>query len=124
MLNPEIFVSETYLYAADESAISDNAALGLILNGWPVLLSRGPEGIAAVIDRCTHAAAALSPGRIRRGTIMCPLHGARFEMTTGKCIGGAYRELKRFETRIVDGRVEVLIPDETPGPEHAPIPPS
>ena len=59
------------------------------LAGWHVLVGRGEHGFHAVNDRCTHQAALLSGGRIRRGAVMCPLHGARFELASGTCIGGA-----------------------------------
>ncbi|MBB6124019.1 Rieske (2Fe-2S) protein [Sphingobium subterraneum] len=92
-----------------------------ILGGWSVLVVRTEEGLNAVNDRCTHLAALLSPGRIRRGAIICPLHGARFEADTGRCIGGLYADLRRFEVRIVDGVIEVAVPSSPPGPGERPV---
>lgn len=52
----------------------------------------GPNGVVvcrvagelhALDDRCTHAMAPLSSGRLRGGTVMCPLHGASFDVATG-----------------------------------------
>ena len=67
-------------------------------------------------------AARLSPGKVRRSAIMCPLHGARFELATGRCMGGGYAPLRSFEVRTLDGRVEVLVPDAAPGPQDRPAP--
>ncbi|MFM5929805.1 MAG: Rieske (2Fe-2S) protein [Novosphingobium sp.] len=89
--------------------------------GWFVLLARTDDGYHAVNDRCTHQAALLSTGRIRRGAVMCPLHGARFEVATGRCIGGAYRDLRQFAVREIDGTIEVCIPDTPPGMEELPV---
>jgi nitrite reductase/ring-hydroxylating ferredoxin subunit len=52
---------------------------------------------------------------------MCPLHGARFEVATGRCIGGAYRDLRQFAVREIDGTIEVCIPDTPPGMEELPV---
>lgn len=90
--------------------------------GWHVLVLRGEDGtFHAVNDRCTHQAALLSGGRLRRGAIMCPLHGARFDMASGKCIGGAYPDLRVFALRVADGMIEVSLPDTPPGPAELPI---
>lgn len=89
--------------------------------GWYVLLARTDDGWHAVNDRCTHQAALLSTGRIRRGAVMCPLHGARFEMGTGRCIGSAYRDLRTFPVRVADGIIEVCVPDTPPGMEELPV---
>lgn len=104
---------------ADE--IAEGAAVGAIVNGWPVMLARVDGQLFATIDKCTHAASELSTGRIRRGAIMCPLHGARFELATGKCIGGTYKSLMTFETRVADDWIEVAVPDAAPGFEHMPV---
>ena len=99
----------------------EEGKLAAQLNGWSVLVVRSDEGLRAVNDRCTHQAAALSPGKIRRGSIMCPLHGARFELASGRCIGGSYPDLRRFDLRIVDGNIEVAVPDEPPSLNERPV---
>jgi nitrite reductase/ring-hydroxylating ferredoxin subunit len=38
----------------------------------------------AIDDRCGHASARLSSGGLRGTTVTCPLHGAQFDVTTGK----------------------------------------
>lgn len=98
-----------------ENEFPEEGKFAACLGGWFVLVTRNGDEFTALNDRCTHQAAKLSPGRIRRGAIMCPVHGARFEASTGKCIGGAYPDLRKFELRIVDGTLEVAVPDEPPG---------
>ena len=86
-----------------------------------MLVGKSDDGFHAVNDRCTHQAALLSTGRIRRGAVMCPLHGARFEMETGRCLGGAYRDLRTFALRIENGVIEVCVPDAAPGMDELPV---
>lgn len=100
--------------AATVTELVDETPLSLTIDGWPVMLCRSGEEYHAVINRCTHAIAELATGRVRRGHVICPLHGARFELATGKCIGGPYLPLQVFETRIAAGWVEVAIPPPHP----------
>jgi nitrite reductase/ring-hydroxylating ferredoxin subunit len=92
------------------------------IGGWQILLARSEGQLVAVNDRCTHQAARLSTGRVRRGAVMCPLHGARFDLADGRCIGGAYAALRRFDLRVTDGMVEVLVPDAAPSMEETALP--
>lgn len=105
---------------ADQMPVS--GAETVTLGGWPVLVVRTETGLAAVINRCTHAAAAFLPGgRVRRGILMCPAHGARFSMADGGCIGGLYRALRTFPCREQDGWIEVDVPETSPGPDERPV---
>lgn len=105
-------------------AESDFPAEGKVttrLGGWHVLLARTEDGFSAVNDRCTHQAAFLSTGKIRRGSVMCPLHGARFELATGRCLGAAYQDLRIFPVRMTEGMIEVAVPATQPGMEDLPV---
>lgn len=108
--------------AVRAEALAEGALVRVNVNGWPVLLARNEGTPYATIDRCSHAASALSTGRLRRGVVMCPLHGARFELATGRCIGSSYDPLMTFETRLDDEWIAVAVPDAPPGFEHLPIP--
>jgi anthranilate 1,2-dioxygenase ferredoxin component len=52
---------------------------------------------------------------------MCPLHGARFDLVTGTCIGGVYSALRKFPLRIEDGMIEVAVPSTAPGMADLPV---
>jgi len=104
-----------------EADFPEDGKLAAEVGGWSVLIVRTADGYSALNDRCTHQAARLSPGRIRRGTIMCPLHGARFDASTGQCVGGAYADLRRFPVRIEGGSIEVCVPATPPGPQERPV---
>jgi nitrite reductase/ring-hydroxylating ferredoxin subunit len=105
----------------EEGSFPEDGKLAAKVNGWHVLVGKTDDGFHAVNDRCTHQAALLSAGRIRRGMIMCPLHGARFELASGKCVGGAYRDLRVFPIRVDAGMIEVCVPDTGPGMEDLPV---
>ena len=92
------------------------------VEGWPVVVARNAGRLVAFSDRCPHQATRLSTGRIRRGTIICPLHGARFNLADGGCIGGAYTDLRLFPCREVNGAIEVSVPDTPPTAADLPAP--
>ncbi len=97
-----------------DSDLPGHRPIPFVVQGWPLVLCRIEGGIHALIDRCTHALAPMSHGRIRRGSITCPLHGARYDIATGKCLGGPFRPLQTFPVRVVDGWIEVKVPEQLP----------
>lgn len=114
-------MSESWHALIPEADFPAEGKLAAKVAGWHVLVARTEDGLFAVNDRCTHQAALLSTGRIRRGAVMCPLHGARFEVASGKCIGAAYRDLRTFALRVTGGVIEVSVPDSPPGMDETPV---
>lgn len=114
-------MSETWHTLIPEGEFPAEGKLSTKIGGWHVLVAKTDDGLHAVNDRCTHQAALLSEGRVRRGAIMCPLHGARFEMASGRCVGSAYKDLRTFPLRVEDGVIEISLPDEPPSMEELPV---
>jgi len=54
------------------------------LNGKEIMIVNLDGKFYALSDRCSHTNAPLSMGHIQGTIITCPMHGARFEITTGK----------------------------------------
>ncbi len=64
----------------------------------------------ALEDICPHAYALLSQGFVMDGEIECPLHAARFNISSGKCTAGpGGRDLKVYPLRIEDDRIFVKV---------------
>ena len=91
--------------------------------GWTLLVGRVGAAWFAVENRCSHAGSPLDQGRVRRGAILCPLHGARFDLATGKCLGGPYPPLRTFPVAEAQGRVTLTVPDTPPPADHLPVMP-
>lgn len=75
-----------------------------------VLLVRTKGEIYAISNVCSHQEKFLHMGRVRGGKITCPLHGAQFDLKTGTatCLP-ATKPIPTYETRVVDGWIEVLV---------------
>ena len=54
--------------------------------GVPVLLCNVDGELYAVEDVCTHDGGALDGGELDGCRVMCPRHGAFFDVTTGKAL--------------------------------------
>lgn len=63
----------------------------------------------AIEDLCTHDYSPLSGGDIEGEEIICPRHGARFDIKTGEALTApAYEPLPTFPVRIEGGIVQVI----------------
>lgn len=78
--------------------------------GRDILVCHTKSGVFAVDGICTHAFARMSDGRLRGVRLMCPLHGASFDVRNGNVLGPpATRPLASHAVRVVDGAVEVAV---------------
>lgn len=77
-------------------------------DGREIAVFRVGAEFFAVANTCTHARAALSDGPLEGYEVECPLHGARFDIRTGRVVTPpASRPLRCYEVRVADGRVWV-----------------
>ena len=64
----------------------------------------------ATTNVCTHDVAYLSDGELFGHVVECPLHGARFDVRSGKVLSlPAVYPLKTYEVRVEDGKVQVRV---------------
>jgi nitrite reductase/ring-hydroxylating ferredoxin subunit len=83
----------------------------------PTAVSRDGVGYVAITvdddihvleNRCTHRGAPLAEGTVVGGCIERPWHASRFSLTDGRVAKGpASVDQPAYETRVVDGRVEI-----------------
>src|ERR1700741_5026225 len=78
------------------------------LGGRELGICHTREGVFALDNICTHAHARLSEGRLRATRLVCPLHGASFDIRDGRVLGPpAVLALPAHAVCIVEGTVEV-----------------
>jgi 3-phenylpropionate/trans-cinnamate dioxygenase ferredoxin subunit len=66
----------------------------------------------AIEDVCSHDGAELAGGPVDDHQVICPRHGARFCLRTGRALTPpAYQDIRTFPVRVRDGRVEVGLPE-------------
>jgi nitrite reductase/ring-hydroxylating ferredoxin subunit len=81
-----------------------------LLGGRELVICHTREGIFALDNICTHAHARLCEGRLRATRLVCPLHGASFDIRDGRVLGPpAEVALPTHALRIVAGVIEVAV---------------
>jgi nitrite reductase/ring-hydroxylating ferredoxin subunit len=76
---------------------------------WQVLVADVDGKFYAINNYCSHEAWSLSQGTLKGSTVTCPLHGAKFDVITGKCLAGpktAFLREKGRDARVFEVKVE------------------
>ncbi|HEY0770964.1 MAG TPA: Rieske (2Fe-2S) protein [Sphingobacteriaceae bacterium] len=93
----KIFASEA---AARERIKPDTPQL-VIIGSTRICLVLHDDSFSAVQDACSHNGQSLSRGHINYlGEIVCPWHGYRFDLATGRACDSSSPELKTYPVRI------------------------
>lgn len=67
--------------------------------------------IFAIADRCSHDDGPLGEGELEGYTIICPRHGAEFDVRTGKVLQmPAVVDIPAYPVRIRDGMIWIGLP--------------
>lgn len=101
-------MSDQFVRVLELSALPHAGKAVVTVHSKPVLLCNWKEQVFAVSNICSHADEKLDCGRMSNGWIACPVHGARFDLATGKAKNPpATRPIKTYQVRIADGWIEV-----------------
>jgi nitrite reductase/ring-hydroxylating ferredoxin subunit len=64
--------------------------------------------VRALDRRCNHRGGPLDEGDLTDGCVVCPWHQSTFRLEDGSVVTGpAVRPQPAYETRVVEGRIEV-----------------
>jgi 3-phenylpropionate/trans-cinnamate dioxygenase ferredoxin subunit len=77
---------QTLVPVAQRSELPQGATRVVTLAGVEVLLCHTAEGIFAVQNLCSHAAERLCNGKLKGHRLICPLHGAAFDVRDGAAL--------------------------------------
>ncbi len=67
----------------------------------------------AIEDVCSHDDGPLGDGDLEGHEVICPRHGARFDVRTGKVLTfPAVEDIPAYPVQIVDGKIQVGLPKE------------
>jgi nitrite reductase/ring-hydroxylating ferredoxin subunit len=85
------------------------------VEGRRIVLCRTREGLFALDDVCTHALSRMSEGRLRGTRLICPLHGAAFDVRDGRVLGRpAMRALPTHRVHVEGGLIRVAVDPAAP----------
>jgi nitrite reductase/ring-hydroxylating ferredoxin subunit/uncharacterized membrane protein len=105
---------EDFVPVLDEEELPQNGTRKVEVDGVGVLLSRSSGGeICAISSVCSHLGGPLEEGSREGDTVVCPWHGSRYDLCSGKVLESpAVFPQSRYETRVRDGRIEVKAAEE------------
>ncbi len=96
---------------ADVKDLTPGSCKGVEAGGQQIALFNVGGTYYAIGDACTHRGGSLSDGTLEGTTVTCPLHGAEFDVTTGKNLTPpAPGSVPSYKVRIEGNQVQVEIP--------------
>lgn len=90
--------------AAD--GVTPSNPLSTEIDGYPVVVIPCGEEFFAVEDRCSHDGESFAGAEVEACELICPRHGARFDLRTGDALTPpAYEPIRTFAVRVENGRI-------------------
>lgn len=80
------------------------------VDGHRIAVFRTDDAVYALAADCPHAGGPLQDGLVADGCVTCPLHGWRFELSSGAALSGE-QGVRAYEAAVRDGRLLVALPD-------------
>ena len=110
---PELNTMSTendYIKAASLDEIASGKMICVALEGKRILLANDNGSIYAADEMCTHEDASLCTGSLRGHLVKCPLHGSRFDLSTGEPLEDPADEaLTVYPVKIINNEIFVKI---------------
>jgi 3-phenylpropionate/trans-cinnamate dioxygenase ferredoxin component len=83
----------------------------LEVDGQAIVVFNIAGSFYAIGDVCTHDEGPLGDGRVEGGEIICPRHGAHFDVKSGKALSlPAVIDTPAYPVRVTDGQLEIGLP--------------
>lgn len=96
---------------APASELPPGERLFVEIEGRPIVLFNIAGQIFAIGDVCTHDNGPLGDGEIEGDEVICPRHGARFDLRTGEAtLLPAAVDIPAYPVRVREGMIEVGLP--------------
>lgn len=95
---------------ANIAEIPDGSSKSFQVSGHDILICHTKGEFFAVENKCSHAKAKLEDGRLRAYRLICPLHGACFDVRDGSVKGApATAPIRVYPLRVTDGCIQVCL---------------
>jgi len=100
-----------YFEITHVNSLPDGERLFLEIDSLPIVVFNISGEIFAIADTCTHDDGPLGDGEVVDHQVVCPRHGARFDLRTGKALTlPAFENIQTYPVRISDGMIEIGFP--------------
>ena len=97
-----------YIEIAPVDDLPSGKRLFVDIGDTPVVIFNIAGDYYAIADVCTHDMGSLGEGEVEGHQIICPRHGARFDIHTGEVLTlPAIKGVSSYPVRVNDGMVEI-----------------
>lgn len=94
--------------------LKDGGRLFVEIDGSPIVVLKQLGNYYAIADVCSHDEGPVGEGLIEGFEIICPRHGARFDIRTGKALAlPAFVDIPAYPVRVIDEQIEIGLPTGT-----------
>lgn len=101
----------TFYRITSTQEFPEGERLFIEINGLSIVVYSLNGEYYATSDECSHDGGPIGDGEIEGYEIICPRHGARFDIRTGKVKRfPAVNDIANYPIRIVDENIEVGLP--------------
>ena len=91
--------------------IKRGGRLFIEIDGKPIVILNIADHYYAIADVCSHDDGPVGEGNVEGFEIICPRHGARFDIRTGKVLAlPAFVDIPAYPIRVVGDQIEIGIP--------------
>ena len=98
----------THHKVANLKDLPSGGALAVEVQGRKIALFNVDGTIYAIDDTCTHSGGPLSEGVLSGSAVICPWHGAEFDLRTGEVLGPpAESPTPSYAVRVIGDSIEV-----------------
>ena len=98
-----------FIEVAGIDQIRPGAGSRFLIAGKEVAIFNVDGTICAIADTCPHAGGALGMGKLDGRIVICPVHGMKFDVTTGCFAGTSHFGVASFPAKVVAGKILVAI---------------
>ena len=97
-----------FVHVANVGELDDEGRLLFEIDGQPIALFMIADEIFAIADICSHDDGPLAEGDVEDHNVVCPRHGAHFDLRSGKALSlPAVVDIPAYPVKI--NREEILV---------------
>lgn len=100
-----------YVSVGEVSELENGGRILIEIDNLPIVIFRIADVLYAIGDVCSHDDGPLGDGDLDGYQVICPRHGARFDVRTGEVKSlPAIVDIPAYPVREVNGEIEVGLP--------------
>ena len=107
-LDPELL---EYVAVEEAQELQDGERLFIEIDDLPIVVFKLAGQYFAIADVCSHDDGPVGDGELEGFEVICPRHGARFDIRNGKVLSlPAIVDIPAYPVLVTDGHIEIGVP--------------